>query len=113
MPNGVDSRWEHPDGHHIGALNPTCRRSSSCALNTFSVGRWRAYCLQLALAVQDGSVHSYLAAAPASAAAHGSCIAVLSSLQEATVVDVARPGVRAVRLASHAASGGTCIATAE
>ena len=41
---------------------------------------------------QDGRLHSWLAAVPKSAAAHGSRVAVLSSLHEATVVDAARPG---------------------
>jgi hypothetical protein len=59
------------------------------------------------IAVQDDCVHSYLAAAPASAAAHGSRIAVLSSLQEATVLDVARPGEQLISLVRRAAKRGT------
>ena len=41
---------------------------------------------------QDGRLHSWLAAVPKSTAAHGSRVAVLSSLHEAMVVDAARPG---------------------
>ena len=49
---------------------------------------------------QSGCLHSWLAAVPRSAAAHGSRVAVLCSLHEAMVVDTARPGDAAIAILS-------------
>jgi len=83
---GVDSRRVHVDRIHGGASHVRSLQASTLQVRSI-LGA-----LLMSVLRQDGRLHSWLAAVPKSTAAHGSRVAVLSSLHEATVVDAARPG---------------------